>query len=164
MKKLFFAMALILSINISAQKGTEKANVFVRVYDLQGKKISKGNILTITDSMLQLNAGTGPKEIEVSNIGLIKTKRSAGNNILIGSVIGAVPLIILAAVSTEGNSYLVGHSVWVGAARGSAIGVPVGALIGGITSLFKNSKSYIIDGDDLKWKEFKETITGLKQE
>ena len=41
MKNLFFAIALILSINISAQKGTEKTNVFVRVYDLQGKKLAK---------------------------------------------------------------------------------------------------------------------------
>ena len=163
MKNLFFAIALILSINISAQKEKQKINMFVRVYDLQGNKISKGNILRITDTTLQLNAETGPVEIEVSDIGLIKTKRSAGNNILIGSVIGASPIIILAAVSSEPNSDFFGNSVWEGAAAGAAIGLPVGAAIGGITSLFKNSKSYKINGEKLKWIAFKETITGLKQ-
>ena len=44
------------------------------------------------------------------------------------------------------------------AAIGALGGALVGAAIGGITILFKNSKSYEINGDKAKWKAFKEMI------
>ena len=160
MKNLFFAIALILSINISAQKGTEKTNVFVRVYDLQGKKISKGNILSISDSLLQLKGKREPMKIATRSIGLIKTKHSGGNNVLKGAVIGATGLAILFAASAGEDTP---YDAAGGAAGGAFLGGFFGAAVGGVTILFKNSKSYIINGDELKWKEFKETITKLKQ-
>lgn len=163
MKNLFFAIALILSININAQEGTEKANVFVRVYDLQGKKISKGNILSISDTLLQLKGKREPMKITARSIGLIKTKHSGGNNVLIGAVSGATFLAILGAASADPDAMFLGYSTGEGAAMGVLLGAPTGAAIGGITTLFKNSKSYKINGDELKWKEFKETIIGLKQ-
>ena len=150
MKNLFFAIALVLSVNISAQVGPEKANVFVRVYDLQGKKISKGNILSISDTLLQLKGKREPMKIAARSIGLIKTKHSGGNNVLIGAVSGATFLAILGAAAYNPGSWVVGSAA-------------AGAAIGGITTLFKNSKSYKINGDELKWKEFKESIIGLKQ-
>lgn len=54
MKNLFFAMALILGMYITAQEGAERPNMFLRVYDLQSKLIRKGNILSISDTTLQL--------------------------------------------------------------------------------------------------------------
>jgi len=163
MKNLFFAIALILSIHISAQEGTEKANIFVRVYDLQGKKISKGNILSISDTSLQLKGKREPMKITVNSIGLIKTKQSAGNNVLIGALSGASFFGLLGAVTADPDALILGYSAGEGAAAGAFIGGTAGATIGGITALFKNSKSYKINGDELKWKEFKETIIGLKQ-
>lgn len=159
MKNLFFAIALILSINISAQEGTEKTNVFVRVYNLQGKKISKGNIFSISDTSLQLKGKREPVIIDASSIGLIKTKHSGGNNVLMGAATGATALAIFMAASDGPND---GFDPAGAAAVGGFLGGIAGAAIGGLTSLFKKSKSYIISGDELKWKEFKETITGLK--
>ncbi len=159
MKNLFFAIALILSINISAQVGSEKANVFVRVYDLQGKKISKGKIFSISDTSLQLKGKREPVIIAASSIGLIKTKHSGGNNVLMGAATGATALAIFMAASAGPNDMFDPAGA---AAAGAFLGGIAGAAIGGLTSLFKNSKSYIISGDELKWKEFKETITGLK--
>ena len=43
----------------------------------------------------------------------------------------------------------------IGKSRGEGA---AGAAIGGITILFKNSKSYEINGDMEKWKAFKEMI------
>jgi hypothetical protein len=163
MKNLFFAIALLLSITISAQEGAEKANVFVRVYDLKGEKISKGKILSISDTLLQLKGGKGSVKIVANSIGLIKTKRSEGNNVLIGAATGATALAILGAATADPNDWLFGYTAGEGAALGVFLGAPIGAAIGGVTILFKKSKSYIINGDELKLKEFKETITGLKQ-
>jgi len=155
MKNLFFAIALILSINISAQKGTEKTNVFVRVYDLQGKKISKGNILSISDSLLQLKGKREPMKIATRSIGLIKTKHSGGNNVLKGAVIGATGLAILMAATAGEDTY---HDAAGGAAAGVFVGGIFGAAVGGVTSLFKNSKTYEINGDKEKWEAFKQMI------
>lgn len=163
MKNLFFAIALLLSISISAQEGTEKANVFVRVYDLQGEKISKGNILSISDTLLQLKGKREPIKIAVRSIGSIKTKHSGGNNILIGAVSGGVFMAIIGAATADPDAFILGYTASEGAALGVFLGAPIGAAIGGITVLLKKSRSFEINGDELKLKEFKETITGLKQ-
>ena len=76
-----------------------------------------------------------------------------------GAATGATALAIFMAASDGPNE---GFDPAGAAAVGAFLGGIAGAAIGGLTSLFKNSKSYIISGDELKWKEFKETITGLK--
>ena len=157
MKNLFFAIALILSINISAQKGTEKTNVFVRVYDLQGKKMDKGKILSISETSLHLNRKEESVEIPVINIGSIKTKRSEGHNVLIGAATGATTFAVFGAATAEPDTFL-GYTAAEGAVGGALIGGVAGAVIGGITSLFKNSKTYEINGDKEKWEAFKQMI------
>ena len=158
MKNLFFVIALILGINISAQVGTEKTNVFVRVYDLQGKKISKGNIFSISDTLLQLKGKIEPIKIAANSIGLIKTKHSGGKNVLIGAISGATFFAILGAATADPDALVLGYSAGEGAASGALLGGISGAAIGGITILFNNSATYIINGDELKWKAFSEMI------
>ncbi len=158
MKILIFAITLILSINVCAQNGFENTNVFVRVYDLQGKKIGKGKILSISETSLQLNRKGESVKIPVSNIGFIKTKRSAGNNVLIGAIAGATTLGLIGAITAEPDAIIFGFSASEGAAGGAVLGGIAGAAIGGITILFKNSKSYEINGDKAKLKAFKEMI------
>jgi len=151
MKNLIFAITLIMSLNIWAQNRFENTNVFVRVYDLQGKKISKGKILSISETSLQVES----VEIPVNSIGSIKTKRSAGHNVLEGAVIGASTMGILGAATANQDSFFTaGDSAVIGAVFGGT----AGAAIGGITILFKNSKSYEINGDFEKWKAFEEMI------
>lgn len=158
MKNLLFVIALLLSITINAQEVTKKANIFVRVYDLQNKKISKGNITSISETSLHLNRNGEYVKIPVNKIGSIKTKHSAGNNVLIGAAGGAIPMAILGAATADPDAMIFGYTAGEGAAAGALFGGTIGAAIGGITILFKNSKSYIINGDELKLKEFKELI------
>ena len=87
MKNLIFVITLILSLTVYAQNPNDSmgaeiqnTNAFVRVNDLEGEKISKGNILSISESSLQLD---NYDIIPVSSIGFIKTNHSEGNNILV---------------------------------------------------------------------------------
>ena len=152
---LFFLLTF--SININAQSATDNNNIFVRVYNMEGKKISKGHLLFAIDTLLGLKKGNKIAKINVSDIGYIKTKRSEGNNVLIGSVIGASSMAILGVASADPGTFL-GWTAGEGAAMGVILGAPAGAAIGGITALFKNSSTYIIDGDLVKWKAFSEMI------
>ena len=159
MKTLCFLIALILSSNICAQKEQPNRNdIFVRVFDFQGKKISKGKIVSITDSSLHLKRKKESYEIPLKNIYKIKTKRSAGNNLLTGAVIGATTLGIFMAIPTV--QLTDEHSAVGNASGGALLGGVAGTVIGGITILFKNSKSYEINGDKVKWNRF---ISTLKQ-
>lgn len=147
-----FISALTFSTKINAQK-----SIFVRVYDLSGKKISKGRTFTVSDTSLQLVGKSEPIDISVRSIGSIKTKHSAGNNVLIGSI-AAFPLAIIGAATAEPNAKILGYTAGEGAAGGALVGLPVGAAIGGVTILFKNSKRFIIDGDLNKCNSFKNYI------
>ena len=67
-------------------------------------------------------------------------------------------MAILGVASAEPDAMIFGYSAGEGAAVGVLLGAPAGAVIGGITALFKNSSTYIIDGDLVKWKAFSEMI------
>lgn len=163
MKTLFFAIAFILSININVQEETKISNVFVRVYDLQNKKISKGQILLISDTSIELKAKKGPIKIESKSIGFIKTKHSAGNNILKGALIGGSFFALIGVATADPDAFILGYTDREGSAAGAILGGTAGAAIGAATTLFKNSEYYTINGDEFKFKEFKELITGLRQ-
>ncbi len=163
MKTLLITIVFILSVNSYAQGETEKFNLFVRVYNLQGEKISKGKVLAVTDNSLQLKGKNGPINIDVRSIGLIKTKRSGGNNVLVGSVIGASVMAIYGASTADPDAWILPYNAGEGAAMGAIVGLPLGAAAGGISILFKNSKSYLINGDLIKWKTFQEmSIKSIK--
>ena len=157
MKNLIFAITLILSIHVCAQNEFENTNVFIRVYDVQGKKISKGKIFSISETTLELNRKGESMKIPVSNIGSIKTKHSSGNNILVGAATGVATMAILGAATAD-DSGILGYTAGEGAIGGAVFGGIAGTAIGGITALFKNSKSYEINGNSVRWKEFKEVI------
>ncbi len=128
MKTIIFAITLILSMNVYAQNELENTYVFVRVYDLHGKRIAKGNIFSISETSLQLHTKGEPIEIPVSSIGSIKTKNSAANNFLIGAVTGAIAGAILGAATEEQGTYVLFTPV-ERAVGGAILGGPVGAAI-----------------------------------
>ena len=158
MKNLIILITLILSLNVCAQNEFENTNMFVRVYDLEGKKIGKGKILSISETSLQLYRKGESVIVKVNGIGSIKTKHSAGNNVLVGAATGATTMAILGAATADPDAWIFGYTAGEGAVTGAFLGGTVGAAIGGITILFKNSKSYEINGDIEKWKAFKEMI------
>src|SRR4051812_24827472 len=134
MKILTLVFLVLLSHNIYSQK-----SIFVRVYDLTGKKVNKGHLLTITDTSLQVK-GKSFVDIPVRSIGSIKTKHLVGNNLLVGSTIGVFSMAIIGAASAEPDAEILGYTAGEGAAAGALIGLPIGAAIGGLTILFQNSK------------------------
>jgi hypothetical protein len=123
---------------------------------LEGNKIDKGKVLAVTDSTLQLQGQKSSRAIDRRTIGLIKTKRSEGNNVLVGSLIGLTTLGILGAVEGGGNDeWFSSTDLAVG---GGIVGAVIGAGIGALILPFKNSKSYIINGDASKWNVFQEMM------
>jgi hypothetical protein len=158
MKYLIIAIILILSINVSAQNEVVDANIFIRIYNLQGKKIEKGKIKSISNTSIELYSKGKTIEVPLSKIGIIKTKRSAGNNVAKGALIGGVSLAVLGYSDGDDNSGLALFSATDKAAFGLVGGGILGAAIGGVTSIFKKSKLYIIDGNEMKLKDFKEAM------
>lgn len=158
-KILVLALAILTCTTFYAQKEKNKAAPFVRVYDLNGKKISKGRISRITDSSLVVSRGEKTINIELRNIGFIKTKRSAGNNILWGAGIGASTGLIAGAIEGESEGYF-GTTIPAEQNIISAMLVMTtfGTAVGAITILFKKSKTFPIDGDTIKWKAFREAM------
>lgn len=153
MKLLTIIFTVIFSCSVYAQP-----SIFVRVYDLSGKKIQSGHVFAVTDSSMQLKTIENQK-INVTEIGFIKTKRSAVNNLAMGSLVGATTLAIAGAASADPDAIWFGYSAGEGAAFGTLVGIPLGAAVGGLTIPFKNPKTYIISGDLLKWKVFQSVVS-----
>ena len=125
-----------------------------RKCDLEGKKINKGFILAVNDSILRLEKNKVFVDIPVKTIGVIRTKRSVGNNILIGTLTGSVIMGGLLAATAEPDSWVFGYTPAEGALIGIFVGAPAGAFVGAITAAFKNPKTFTIEGDVAKWKAF----------
>ena len=169
-KLILLCLTLLFCIKIHAQKEAKRHDPFVRVYSIEGEKIAKGRITFINDSVLGLKNEDKLIESTIADIGYIKSKRSGGHNVLVSSLVGGALLVNIGGVTSEEKTktrkvpiigeyeYTTGSSPSTGAAVGVAIGLAGGAAIGGITSAFKNSETYIIDGDMRKWKLFKEMI------
>ena len=154
-KNLLVALALLSCTTFYAQKDINKPAPFVRVYALNGEKISKGRISRITDTSLVVSRGEKSVSIELGKIGFIKTKRSVGNNILYGAAIGAGTGVILGLASGGENEY------WGKGEGAGGFGLILGAMgagAGAITAIFKKTKTFTIDGDTLKWKAFREAM------
>ncbi len=155
-KILVLTLALLSCTTFYAQKEINKPAPFVRVYDFNGEKISKGRISRITDTSLVVSRGDKTVNIELQKIDFIKTKRSAGNNILWGAAIGAGTGAILGLASG-------GEDEWWGKGEGAGgFGLffgAVGAGIGAITAVFKKSNTFSIEGDISKWEAFKEAMS-----
>lgn len=158
MSLIMLSMALIISLTANCQKSTEAKKTFIRVYDLNEKKINKGHIVFLNDSILGFKKNNQLVVLKFNNIGLIKTKRSAGNNVLTGASIGAATGAILGITTADPDAWIYGYTAGEGAAYGIISGGVSGAAIGGITILFKNSKTFIINGDESNWKSFMQII------
>ena len=140
MKNLIFALTLVLSITMCAQNKFENTNIFVRVYDLQGNKIHKGDIASISETSLQLKKRGETINIPASSIGSVKSKYSGGTNVLIGALAG------LGAGVISGDPVIV------------AVGTAAGAAVGGATILFKKSQIIDIGGDGTKLTDLEKLV------
>jgi hypothetical protein len=140
MKKVF---TLLFLISVSWKLAAQEA-IFIRVYDVDGRKIGKGKVLAVTDTSLQLKVrGTDTVDLSVANIGRIQTRRSAGHNVLIGSLIGAGLFSIVGAATADPDAWILGYTAAEGAALGASVGVIPGAVIGAISLLTKKLKDWV---------------------
>jgi hypothetical protein len=150
MKYLLFTIALFLCANITAQELPKKSKIFVRVYNNEGQKIAKGKILNITDDALILKKGSSSITVTPAEIMYIKSKRTNGHNMLIGGLIGGG--YALYGASQSGNWGVVAAIIL------TPVFGAIGTGIGYLTTIFKNSQHYSIQGDPIKWKAFKEAM------
>ncbi len=146
MKTLIIIFLITINFGVYAQK-----SIFVRVYNLSGKKINSGHVLILTDSSLQLSDEKS-NIIPLSSIDYNKTKHSENKNKIIGSILGATTGAIL---GRESNEIVSMKQVLFG-----LIGLGIGAEIGGLINSLKKSKTYLINGDLAKWKAFQLMVTG----
>lgn len=164
LKYMLFFIILLGSVIASAQDKNSNKMLFVRIYDFEAKKINKGKLFAVNDTLLLLKKGQKLVEVNVRDIGFIKTKRSAGNNVLTGAMIGAGTSSVIGVASINPDDGFIidttPNSVGDALAVGVIFGGFTGATIGGITILFKNSKTFLINGDKLKLREFKESVFG----
>ncbi|MEO1485168.1 MAG: hypothetical protein AAFU57_05455 [Bacteroidota bacterium] len=152
LKKFALVTSLLFACTLSGQTN----NTFLRVYNLKGKKIHKGKIVTLSDSALIIVRRRREVTIPVSEIGAIRTKRSAGNTILQCSIITAA-IFGVAGVASSEDSFL-GFSPIEGAAFGSVVGFTLGSVIGGIGSLDSGSSKFQVNGDPLNWEKFRKRM------
>ena len=128
-KKIILLFTLLICVKLSAQEINNTHTLFVRVFDLDGKKIGKGHIYSSNDSLVVLKLKDKRKEINLVEIGKIKTKRSGGHNILIGASSGVFVGSILGILNPPTDS-TGGTFTWAGGSSGEEFtsGVSVGII------------------------------------
>ena len=167
-------LGLFLLCNTSfAQKMKSSKKLFVRVYDINGFKIDRGSIVFVNDSILALKRKSKDVKIKVNTIGEIKTKRSKGDYIGTGALIGGLTGAVVGFVSADEETKIetiendffgtiewettTGTSPATGTIIGAGAGSAAGALVGLGISFFHKSNAYKIDGDLEKWQFFLES-------
>lgn len=158
LKILTIIICLLFTVQGYAQKQNKRKSNFVRVYNLEGKKINKGKIVFANDSVLGLIRNKEQMQVNVSTIGFVKTKRSRLHNVAVGSSVGASLGVLLGAATASSAPYDFLLSWPEAAAIGGIYGAYYGAILGGISAIFKKIETFNIYGDPIKWKVFKEFI------
>lgn len=145
----------------SAQKPESLSNMFVRVYNLNDKKIGVGRIAFVNDSVIGLKRSNVYRRFFLKDIGKIKTKKSAGASIVEGTLIGAGVGLLHGLVARESDDVCDDCFISFGYSKGyyvmtdMIVGANIGAAAGGITVIFKDSETFVINGDFKKWEVFK---------
>lgn len=163
-KSIVVLFVLVFSLNLSAQNEQNDTRTFIRVFNIEGKKINKGHFQFINDSILGIRRDKKLFQIHIREIGKLKTKRSVGYNFLIGASSGSVAGIILGSInpptdSSGGTFTWAGGSTGEELASGLTVGLISGTIVGGVSALFKNSTTFIIDGDINNLKLFSHAIS-----
>lgn len=161
MKTLISILFYFLCLTAFAQENTVSTSEFVRIYDLEHKKIGKGHITGADENYLYLERKSNSYTIPYNRIGEIKTKRSTGHHFLLGSAGGGI-VLGLANMATYDEHSISGPQnrgdAFVG---GSLIGIAVGSIVGGVYSLFIPKEEFIIQGDREAWERFSKVTLQL---
>lgn len=158
--KVFLLFLFILSgFNMNSQNQVQLERTFVRLFDLQDNKIGKGRLNYAWGDTLYVMHKNKNEKYLYSHLGKIKTKRSGGHNVAIGAASGAVIGVIVGAgmeAAEDEDSWDLFPSSAVLSGSGLFFGA-IGAGIGGVTALIKNSKTIYLNGGIEEWESFKST-------
>jgi hypothetical protein len=141
----------------SARCQSISKNVFLRLYNLEGKKIATGYLRSINENSLSLSKSRDIIDFSYSEIGVIKTKRGLGQKLILGASIGALGLGFFGASTANPDEWF-GYTVVQGATGGAILGVLAGTVIGVMIDGLKNSRRFKIDANEELWNSFKEEM------
>lgn len=162
MKNLIYILLCFISLSVFAQEKNQTTTKFVRIYNLEHKKIGKGIIQGVDETNLYVKRNSKILKIPFTDIGKIKTKRSFGRHVLYGLSSGALVVGLGNAIAYDDNS-ISGPKNRVDAAIGGAfVGIVLGSVVGGITHFFIPNKQFIINGNINLWNDFKASYTQIK--
>ncbi len=150
---LFLFVFLLIGNGLNAQNKPENKAPFLRIYNLNGKKVLKGRINKVTDESISLIKGDKVREIDISEIGYIRTKHSVGNNVLMGAIAGSVFFGTVTAADADPDAWIFSYTPAEGAVIGVVAGAPIGGTLGLITAIFKKKTEFEINGQPEKWRE-----------
>ena len=151
-KILFPLLVFIFGFTMNSQDSVTYQDIFIRIYNQDGKKIAKGKLVSVNDSTLFLNLNGQRKTVPLASITTIKTKRSGGNNVAVGAGIGTVVFGVIGAISLGNDPFWNDSSL--GAGLGAIAGAPAGAIAGAIVASYKKKKIYSINGNTENLKLF----------
>src|SRR5690349_21388788 len=108
MRTVLLFPALCFFLQLNAQDTTNakalQQKFFVRLYNNSGEKVAKGYLLEGSDTTVEVKHQHKTIGLPVTEISFIKTRRSAGHSILVGTGIGtATGIILIAAVGATDN-------------------------------------------------------------
>jgi hypothetical protein len=165
---IFLSLLVFLELHVNAQK-----KIFVRIRSIGSSTTIKGLYSGHTDSALIILSKQQIDTIYYLNIQQIKTRRSAGHNILLSSVAGAIAGTATGLITHKeppppdpncqlcpiidlvfGGYTTKGQDAVFGAIVGAAAGTAAGTIIG----LAKRKETLIVAGDFQKWKIIKTRI------
>ena len=160
MKKNYCLLMLMLVCYISPLAAKD---LFIRIFDQQGRKIAKGVLTATTDSSIILLNSKKTHEIPLKDIGVIKTKRSFGHPIVMGAITGSLAggLLGLIASGTDDSSddsILFEPSDEEYALGGVFAGAVIGGGIGTIIAAIRKRKSIVINGDAKEWQQQRKVL------
>ncbi len=131
------------------------SQVFIRIYNDHGKKISKGTIEYTTESAIVIvTKNKMLEQLSVREISFIKTKRSFGAGIVAGSAMG---MLISAGAVTKSDAD------WNEKGIGVLVGTAAGALAGTIVGIATKKEKFIIKGSIEKWKLVRQQLATMSK-
>jgi hypothetical protein len=168
MKVVLFFIAFCFVVQSDAQDTANgkpnEQKLFVRLYDHTGEKIAKGDLMKGSDSSIEIKHQHKDISFPVRQISLIKTRRSAGHSILIGTAIGTVTGIVLiaAAGAADNPDPNITSDPSFGLAIAGTAAPFAGAISGGVAAVLRKRETIRINGDAEKWKTAREKLLHIK--
>ena len=153
-------------VSASSQQDPEIKPLFIRVYNGQGVKISKGRLLSINEEGLVLQRGRNTDTIATADIARIKTKRALGRAMGIGAILGGTAGAIAGANSgssldnlfTDFGASESTNFDTAGLFSFGLIGAAIGTGAGALSGVFNKPNAFEIQGQESQLLNFKAAV------